>query len=137
MLSTLTVTGETAGAPVEPRPDIDLRERDYAIAATGAFTAGHHVIRVDNDGPQDHDITMLRVLPGKTDAEVDKWLLKPDMRDAPVEAVGGVVGMARWAHGEFEADLKPGNYLILCMIPDAKDGKLHFMHGMSTKVTVS
>lgn len=137
MMSTLTVTGQTAGAPVEPTPDIFLRERDYAIATTGAFTAGPHVFRVDNDGPQDHDVTILRVLPGKTDAEVDKWLLKPDMRDAPVEAVGGVVGIARWAQTEFAADLKPGNYLILCMIPDAKDGKPHFMHGMSTKVTVS
>ena len=52
MMSTLTVTGQTAGAPVEPTPDIYLRERDYAIATTGAFTAGHHVFRVDNDGPR-------------------------------------------------------------------------------------
>jgi hypothetical protein len=137
MMSTLTVTGKTAGAPVEPAPDIYLRERDYAISATGAFTAGPHVFRVDNDGPQDHDITILRVLPGKTDAEVDKWLQKPDMRDAPVEAVGGVVGIARWAHTEFAANLKVGNYLILCMIPDAKDRKPHFMHGMATKIVVS
>jgi len=137
MMSTLTVTGQTAGAPVEPTPDIYLRERDYQIATTGAFTAGRHVFRVDNDGPQDHDVTILRVLPGKTDAQVDKWLEKPDMRDAPVEAVGGIVGIARWGHSEFAADLKAGNYLILCMIPDAKDGKPHFMHGMSTKVTVT
>lgn len=137
MMSTLTVTGQSAGAPVEPVPDIYIRERDYAIATTGAFTAGHHVIRMDNDGPQDHDVAILRVLPGKTDAEVDKWLLKPDMRDAPVEAVSGTVGIARWAHTEFTADLKPGNYLILCMMPDSKDGKPHFMHGMSTRVTVS
>lgn len=136
MMSTLTVTGQTAGAPVEPAPDIYLRARDYAIVTTGAFTAGHHVFRLDNDGPQTHDITILRVLPGKTSAEIDKWLLKPDMRDAPVEAVGGAVGISRWAHTEFAADLKPGNYLVLCMIPDSKDGKPHFMHGMSTRVTV-
>ncbi|MEO7040798.1 MAG: hypothetical protein ABI035_00905 [Gemmatimonadaceae bacterium] len=137
MMSTLTVTGQSAGAPVEPTPDIYVRERDYAIATTGAFTAGPHVFRVDNDGPQDHDFTILRVLPGKTDAEVEQWLLKPDMRDPAVEAVGGVVGVARWGHTEFAADLKPGNYLILCMIPDAKDGKPHFMHGMTTKVSVT
>lgn len=137
MMSTLTVTGETAGAPIEPAPDIYLRERDYNVSATGAFTAGHHVFRVDNDGPQKHDVALLRVLPGKTDAEVDKWLQKPSMNGAPVEAVGGTVGVARWGHTEFAADLKPGNYLILCMIPDAKDRKPHFMHGMMTKVTVT
>jgi len=137
MMSTLTVTGQTAGAPIEPTPDIYLRERDYHIAATGAFTAGHHVFRVDNDGPQDHDVAILRVLPGRTDAEIDKWLMKPDMRNAPVEALGGTVGVARWGHTEFAADLKPGNYLMLCMIPDAKDRKPHFMHGMVTKVSVT
>lgn len=137
MMSTLTVTGQMTGAPVEPTPDIYLRERDYQIATTGAFTAGHHVFRVDNDGVQDHDVTILRVLPGKTEAEIDKWLLKPGMSDAPVEAMGGVVGVTRWGHTEFAADLKPGSYLILCMIPDAKDGKPHFMHGMVTKVSVT
>ena len=137
MLATLTVTGQTAGAPVEPTPDIYLRERDYAIATTGAFTSGPHVFRVDNDGPQDHDVTILRVLPGKSDADIDKWLLNPDMRDVPVEALGGVVGVGRFGHTEFAADLKPGSYLILCMIPDAKDGKPHFMHGMVTKVSVT
>ena len=137
MMSTLTVTGQSAGAPVEPTPDIYFRERDYNISATGAFTAGHHVFRVDNDGPQDHDITILRVLPGKTEAEVDKWLLKPGISDAPVEALGGAVGVARWGHTEFAADLKPGSYLILCDVPDAKDGKPHFMHGMVTKVSVT
>jgi len=137
MMSTLTVTGQTANAPVEPTPDIYLRERDYNISTTGAFTAGHHVFRLDNDGPQEHDISILRVLPGKTEAEVDKWLLKPDMREAPVEALGGTVGVTRWGHTEFAADLKPGSYLILCMVPDAKDGKPHFMHGMVTKVSVT
>lgn len=137
MASTLTVTGEMASAPVEPAPDIYLRQRDYQIATAGAFTAGHHVFRVDNDGLQDHDITILRVLPGKSDSAVKQWLLKPDMRDAPVEAVGGTVGITRWGHTEFAADLKPGNYLVLCMIPDAADGKPHFMHGMVTKVSVT
>jgi hypothetical protein len=137
MMSTLTVTGQTAGAPIEPTPDIYLRERDYHIAATGAFTAGHHVFRVDNDGPQDHDVTILRVLPGKTDAEVDKWLMNPSIGNPPVEAVGGTVGIARWGHTEFAADLKPGSYLMLCLIPDAKDRKPHFMHGMVTKVSVT
>lgn len=137
MFTTLTVTGQTAGAPVEPTPDIYLRERDYNITATGAFTRGRHVFRVDNDGPQGHDVMLLRVLPGRSDAEVERWLEKPTMRDAPVEALGGTVGLERWAHATFAADLKPGQYLILCMIPDATDHRPHFMHGMVTRVSVT
>ena len=81
------------------------------------------LLRVDNDGPQVHDLTILRVLPGKTEADVDKWLFKPDMRDAPVEAMGGAAGIARWAHTEFAVDIKPGNYLILCIIPDRRTAR--------------
>ena len=33
-------------------------------------------------------------------------------------------------------DLAPGNYGLICFIPDAKDGKPHFMHGMATQFSV-
>jgi hypothetical protein len=133
MMATLTVTGDSVGAPVEPHPDIYVRERDYHIATAGAWTAGHHVIRVDNDGPNPHDVTILRVLPGKPDAEVEKWLLKPTMNGAPVEALGGTVAIERYGHTEISADLTPGNYLLLCMVGD----RPHFTLGMVTKITVN
>jgi hypothetical protein len=25
----------------------------------------------------------------------------------------------------------PGHYALICFVPDAKDGKAHFMHGMT------
>lgn len=33
-------------------------------------------------------------------------------------------------------DLAPGRYAILCFLPDGKDGKPHFVHGMHREVTV-
>ena len=35
------------------------------------------------------------------------------------------------------ADFQPGRYALLCFIPDAKDGKPHFVHGMAKEITVA
>ena len=36
-----------------------------------------------------------------------------------------------------EVDLAPGEYGLICFVPDSKDGKGHYRHGMAKKVTVS
>jgi hypothetical protein len=37
----------------------------------------------------------------------------------------------------FEADLAPGDYGMICFVPDAKDGKPHFAHGMIQQFKVT
>lgn len=136
MISGLTVTGTVAGAPVPPPPDIYVRETDYHIALSSTPTAGHHVFEVDNDGPQNHDLAILRVLPGKTADDVLKWVADPNHGPPAAEALGGIVGQARWAHEEFSVDLVPGHYMVICLMPDVHDDRPHFMHGMQTEFTV-
>jgi hypothetical protein len=41
------------------------------------------------------------------------------------------------AHSFIEVDLPEGEYGLLCFIPDAKDGKPHFEHGMAKTTRVS
>jgi hypothetical protein len=36
----------------------------------------------------------------------------------------------------FTANFTPGRYGLLCFLPDAKDGKPHFVHGMVQEITV-
>lgn len=136
MMSTLTVTGQDAGAPAVPAPDVHVRETDYHVAMPDTLRAGRHVFRVDNDGPHSHDLAILRVLPGRTDQQVEAWLGKPTMHDAPAEAFGGTVGQERWHQVTFAADLPPGRYLFLCMMTDATSPAPHFRRGMVTTVTV-
>jgi hypothetical protein len=31
---------------------------------------------------------------------------------------------------------EPGKYLLICFVPDAKDGKPHFVHGMQEEIVV-
>jgi hypothetical protein len=137
MISALTVSGTTAGAPVEPLPDVVMREDGYHIDMASALKGGTHTVRVDNDGPQEHDIEIVRLLPGKTAAQALDWLDDPARRAPAGEAIGGVAGIQRWAHGEFSIDLTPGDYVVVCWIPDDKDSRPHFRHGMMRTFTVA
>jgi uncharacterized cupredoxin-like copper-binding protein len=55
----------------------------------------------------------------------------------PVEPVGGFAGLDKGKAGWLTITLTPGNYLLNCYVPDAKDGKPHFVHGMVQQITVT
>jgi hypothetical protein len=50
--------------------------------------------------------------------------------------VGGVAPMEAGRHAYMHVNLKPGNYALICFLPDAKDGKPHLVHGMLKQITV-
>ena len=51
--------------------------------------------------------------------------------------LGGVAGLSTGLTAYYTVDLKPGDYAIICFLPDATDGKPHYTHGMITTVKVS
>ena len=55
-------------------------------------------------------------------------------RPAPCTGVNGIVPGGK---AFVEVDLAPGEYGLICFVPDSKDGKGHYRHGMAKKVTVS
>ena len=44
--------------------------------------------------------------------------------------------MAQGEENLLELNLTPGEYGVICFVPDAKDGKAHFVHGMMSTFTV-
>ena len=44
--------------------------------------------------------------------------------------------MAKGVVNYVTADFPPGEYALICLLPDAKDGRPHFMHGMMQHLTV-
>jgi uncharacterized cupredoxin-like copper-binding protein len=50
--------------------------------------------------------------------------------------VGGTSGLSKGRGMEFTADFTPGEYALLCFLPDARDGKPHVAHGMVKQITV-
>lgn len=139
MLRRLVVTAAPAGAAVaaEPKSDITVTLSDYAFTASTPLTAGTHTIRIENSGPQIHELTIERLAPGKTLADFQRWLAG-GMKGAPVSMpVGGFTGPDKGKVGWLTVTLTPGTYLLTCYVPDTKDAAPHLVHGMVKEVTIS
>ena len=136
MIGSFTVTPDPSPA-VAPAGDITLRLADYKFALSKPLTSGKHLLTVVNDAAQSHEVVMMKLNAGKTVADVASWVDKQDMKGPPPAApVGGIAALAKGRTGSFPVDLTPGEYGIVCFVPDAKDGKPHSLHGMMTQFTV-
>jgi len=135
MVHPLTVTANPAGSAAAPTPDITLKLSDYSFEPTPALTAGHHVIKIENAGPQPHELVLVKLATGKTAQDFLQWAEKlqgpPPGTPAP-----GVTMLSSGGIAFITADLTAGDYAMFCFFQDAKDGKPHFMHGMVKQVTV-
>jgi hypothetical protein len=132
----LEVTAARTAAVAEPAADVVVRLADYHIDWPGPIAAGTHTFRVENDGPQEHDVTVLEVAPGKSPAEAIAWFTNPAKGAPAGRARGGIVGIPHGTHGFFTGTFHRGQYIFLCFVPDERDGKPHFMHGMERVFTV-
>jgi uncharacterized cupredoxin-like copper-binding protein len=135
MVRALKVTAGTAPPAPEPTSDVVINLTDYAFTIQGALTAGKHTFKIVNKGPQVHEIQLIRLAPGKTAKDLMAFMTKME-GPPPANALGGVAGFMPGMTAYTTADLTPGNYLLLCFVPDAKDGKAHFAHGMTKEFTV-
>jgi hypothetical protein len=136
MVRELNVTGPAVAA-AEPKADVTLVMDDYTFELSNPITPGHHTIRFENRAAQSHEAVIARLLPDKTLAQAITWLDAGQAGPAPVELLGGASGLAKGRHMFITADFQPGHYALLCFIPDAKDGKPHFVHGMTKEIVVA
>jgi hypothetical protein len=136
MVKPITVVDR--GAPEAPLPpaDIVMTLDDYKFETSIEISAGVHTIRIENAAPQSHEVVALKLQPGKTAQDLLAWSAKP-AGPPPAIPVAGITGIARGEVNQVTADFTPGEYVLVCFWPDAKDGKPHFMHGMIRQFTVS
>ena len=139
MVKPITVAAPHAArvvpAAAEPAPDVSLSLTDYAFTLSQPLRAGTQTIRVRNDATQPHEILIARLAPGKTAADLLAWIHKPE-GPPPGEPLGGTTGMAKGVANDLTMTFTPGEYALICFLPDAKDGKPHFVHGMVQQVKI-
>jgi hypothetical protein len=135
MIQSLEVTPNTSAAILE-QADIVITLKDYTFDLSTPLISGRHVIRVENGGPQWHEVVLVKFAPGKTMADLAAWEQAGEKGPPPGTVMGGMSPMEQSAKGQFTVELTPGNYALLCFLPDSKDGKPHLMHGMAKPVTV-
>ena len=117
---------------------IDVRKEAlrHILLVPHCFNFGKHTIRLENLATQDHEMFIVRLEKGKTPADVAQWAENPK-GPPPGMPLGGTSGMRKGSVAYVPVDLAPGEYALLCFIPDAKDGKPHYVHGMMKQFTVS
>lgn len=133
MIKELVVAGppDTAASPTA---DIEARTSDYRFTLP-PLTAGHHVIHYVNDGPQAHEIQLVRLNDGAT-AESFLAALEPGATAPPPGTfMGGPGVLSAGTEDYWNVDLEPGHYMLLCLVPDT-DGMPHALKGMVQEFTV-
>jgi hypothetical protein len=136
MMKPLTVTANPNANTTEPPSDVTLTLSDYKFVLSKPLVAGKQMIKVENMAEQPHEIVLVQLAPGKTIEDVGKWVF--DMKGPPPgKPIGGVPAFMKGKNTFFEANLEPGEYGMICFIPDAKDGKPHVQHGMTQQFKIS
>ncbi|MBC7897369.1 MAG: hypothetical protein H7066_18270 [Cytophagaceae bacterium] len=136
MVRPLIVTpSSTASAPA-PTEDVKVVMKEYAWEITPALTAGRHTLKVENAGAQAHEFFIVKLHEGKTPEDMGKWAATYQ-GPPPGTAMGGLTGMRPGGVSWVDVNLTPGNYMMICFVPDAKDGKGHMQHGMVLPFTIS
>ncbi len=131
MMTGVVVTAATAAPAPEPTPTTTLMLADYKFNFSTPLKSGENVIRVENAADQPHEVVLFKLAPGKTLKDFQAWLPVSDKDpNVPGSPAGGVVGLAKGQHAFFTATLDAGDYVLVCFLPDSKDGKPHFVHGM-------
>jgi hypothetical protein len=118
-----------------PSPDVHLVVKDYGFQFSKPITAGKHTIHVMNQGPQDHEVIMMKLAPGKHVADFNTWVMTDMKGPPPAMPIAGTAAMANGRTVIFTDDFTPGTYAITCFVP-APDKKMHSEHGMSTVLVV-
>ena len=136
MIRPLKVTGGSGAAGAEPGADVVMKLVDYDFELSKPIPAGRHTIRVENAGPQEHEVVIVKLDPGKEPKDFAMWGEKM-VGKPPGTLHGGVSGLMPGGKAFVEVNLAPGEYGLICFVPDSKDGKGHYHHGMAKKVTVS
>ena len=116
-----------------PRADATIRLTEFDFTFSSPLQAGPQRLRVANTGAQAHHLRLARLHPGVTKADVDRWSGKGA---PPFDNVGGVAALDPGQSNVWDVSLLPGDYLLSCMISDAKDGRPHYEHGMERVVRV-
>ena len=136
MISMTQVVATTARPASPPKSDLTITLQDFSFTMPDQLKAGPQVWQVVNNGPQPHEVALIKLADGKTVDDVMAWMHDP-VGPPPYEDAGGMQGLTAGSTGYFHVDLKPGVYVALCHIPDPNTGMAHEQLGMVKVFTVS
>ena len=137
MARPVIAVARAGAAAAEPVADVQVDLSDYAFALSKEITAGRHTLKIVNAGQQPHELFIAKLDSGATAQQLVQYVLGGMKGRPPALPLGGASGMVPGEHAFVAMRFTPGDYAILCFLPDAKDGQEHVKHGMVKQIHVS
>ena len=136
MIRQLTVVPSDAPTGPLPEADLTVTMKDFDWTMSAPISAGKQVIRFENTAAQPHELWFAKLAPGTTAEQLMAWFQKPE-GPPPFTESGGIGALEAGQVQLVTHDFAPGDYALICWIPDATDKRPHFMHGMMKQITVA
>ncbi len=120
-----------------PEPDVTVNMIDFAYDANELPASG--VVEIVNaSDTQAHELSLLRLAEDKTAEDAAAFFAGETAGPPPFSAIGGLQALVPGASQLLVMeDAEPGDYLMICQIPDPTDGVPHAAKGMAVPATVS
>jgi hypothetical protein len=134
MAKELVVTG-TRQAAQAPKAQGEIRLKDFSFEAP-SIVAGTHTFHVINDGPQTHEVQLVRLNDGATGKDFLAALGPNAKGPPPGVMLGGPGAYSTGNDGYWTVTFEPGHYIFICFVPDPASGLPHMMKGMVHEFTV-
>ncbi len=113
----------------ELKADATVKLVDFSFVMPPEIKAGPQVWEVVNQGPQLHEIMIVKLAEGKTMADIQTFMQSPQ-GTPPYSQIGGFQAITLGESGWLNLDLTPGEYVALCHVPDPATGQAHTELGM-------
>ncbi len=124
---------DPAASPPVARDSLVLA--DYRLSPI-APRAGRHLLYLQNSGPHEHELAILRLAQGKSLQDYLAWRDAGEAGSAPGRTIGGTAALAPGGSLWVDVPWERGEYLLICLLEDST-GVLHVHRGMQQSVTVS
>ena len=117
-------------------PEVVVVAAEYRFEMPASTPGGLTRLTMRNEGAEDHHAMFMRVNDGSTLEDLQAALETPDL--GAIFAVSTSLGGPEVSPGgeaSVIADLEPGRYMVICVIPDA-EGVPHYLMGMQAPLEV-
>ena len=131
-----TTSAPEADAAGGDATEIAVTGTEYAYEAdVEGITAGPIAVTFDNQGKEEHQVSIVRLKEGKTQADFAALAGDPSQFAGVLETFGGPNAVAPGESNSTLQVLEPGDYFFVCFVP-GPDGQPHAAKGMLLPLTV-
>lgn len=121
-------------------PTVEFTAKDFEfLDLPASFPGGYTRLSMTSEGPQDHHAMFMRINDGSTADDFTAALESGDLGQLLAVAVslGGPGSIEPGVTSNVVADVTPGQYMVVCLIPDEETGMPHAAMGMIAPLEVT